>query len=116
MKKEGSIESILKEYLFLSKELLKFADAESLKVFEDLIKQREFLISKLADYELDKAYLKTPDGKSLIEAVINLDKDVYDRLLKSRNMFKNQFDVANVYEGFVGEYITTGNRFDSKIN
>lgn len=116
MTKEGSMESILTEYLFLSKELLKFTDAESLQVFEDLVKQREIFIDKLKNCKYDEEYVKSDAGKKLIEEIISADKEVYDKLLKSRNALKNQFEISNVYEGFVGEHITTGNRFDSKLH
>lgn len=116
MTKESSLENILKEYLFLSKELLKFTDVESLQVFEDLVKQREVFIEKLKNCKYDVEYVKSDAGKELIEEIISIDKEVYDKMLKSRNMLKNQFEISNVYEGFVGEHITTGNRFDSKLH
>lgn len=113
MSNDKVIEDILKDYLFFSKELLKFTGAEDLAVFEDLVKQRELVIDKLKPHKND---IKKDASKDLMEEIVSVDKEIYDKILKARNMLKNQFEISNVYEGLVGEHLTIGNRFDSKLN
>lgn len=115
MKSELEIDGILKEYLFLSKEMLKFTSESSFQVFEDLVKQREYFINKLKLCEYNEEYVKSDICKNLIQEITDIDKILHEKVLQSRNLLKNNFELSNVYEGIVGEYITTGNRFDSKF-
>ena len=111
---QNDMQKLWQNYLFLSKELLKFVSADDLDLFSDLLAQREELFTRIRACEDKNRYVFSQAGQELIGQVVAIDIDLRKKMLMARNMLKNNFTLSSAYDGFIGDSAAVGNRFDSK--
>ncbi|MDF2930633.1 MAG: hypothetical protein K0Q75_2871 [Anaerospora sp.] len=98
------------DYHFLTKEMSKFLLRNDIDLFFELMNQREKIQADLDSCEDD--YKRTPEGKSLLEAIRMTNQGIGHRLQFMLNQAKQQESVSNAYDGY-GER-PVGNRLDQK--
>lgn len=111
--KNRTMKELWQDYLFLSNELHKFASVKDIPMFEDLLKQREDLLSTIKTASDEEGYIKSEEGQSLIKKISKLDEDLYKKMLTARNLLKKNMEISTAYEGFDVENTVLGSRFDS---
>jgi hypothetical protein len=107
-----SAEQLWQDYLFLSKELCKFAKAGDFDLVADLMTQRGVLLTRLDAADEAKSYARGKEGKKLLTQVAALDKELRKEIVKSRNLATRGLEVNLAYSGFIGTDIVKGAFFD----
>ncbi len=107
------MEKLWRDYLFLTSEMLKFTSAEDIELFEDLLQQRERLLQTIKSTPDKDDYIPSSRGQDVIREITKLDVDLREKVRTAQNMLKKNFAISSAYEGFAGEDIAVGNRFDS---
>lgn len=108
-----SMQKMWQDYLFLSKELHKFTSADDIEMFQSLLDQREVLFSSIKNTTDEDGYIKSDEGQKLIKEIFNLDGQLQEKVTLERNMLKQNMKVSTAYDGFFGDSMVVGNRFDS---
>lgn len=98
------------DYYFLTQEMFKFLLRNDIDLFFELMNQRERLQADIDDCEDD--FKRTPEGKSLLEAVRMTNQGIGHRLQFLLNQAKQQETVSNAYDSY-GER-PVGNRLDRR--
>ena len=112
--KVRSMKELWNDYLFLSKELHKFLEAEDLSLFEDLMQQRQVLMEIIGKTDDSDNFIKKDECQTMIAEIMGLDKELKFKMLAIRSKLKRQFDLNKAYDSYVNDSILLGNRFDSK--
>ena len=99
--------------MFLSKELHKFTSPEDVELFQDLLNQRETLLSIIKNTEDTENYIKSDEGQAFIREIAKVDEALKQKVLVERNKLKRNMDVSTAYEGFIGNNVALGSNFDS---
>lgn len=105
--------ALWQDYLFLSGELHKFTAPNDAALFEDILRQRKILSAVIKETPDADGYIGGADGQTLIRRIAGMDKELYDKLVKSRNLLQKNFEIASAYEGISEESAGIGFRFDS---
>lgn len=111
--KARTMKELWQDYMFLSNELHKFASVKDMSMFEDLLQQREVLLSTIKAAPDEEGYIKSEEGQQLIKKISKLDEGLYKKMLTARNLLKKNIDVSTAYGGFASESVVLGSRFDS---
>lgn len=106
-------QELWQDYLFLSQELIKFVSPEDFELFTDLLEQRERL-QPLIDVAPDVAeYQKSEAFRELVDRVTVLNETIANRLRFFKNAALRQQNLANAYDGYVGDFVA-GYRMDER--
>lgn len=101
------------DYLFLSQELSKFVSPDDFELFTDLLEQRARLQPLIEVAPDAEGYQKSEDFRTLVERVTVLNESIASRLRFFKNAALKQRDLANAYDGYVGDF-TAGYRMDER--
>ena len=101
------------DYLFLSRELNKFASPDDYELFWDLLGQREKLQPMIEAAPDAEEYQKSDEFRTLVERVSALNQSIAGRLRFFKNAALKQRDLANAYDGYVDDF-TAGYRMDRR--
>jgi hypothetical protein len=110
---QKSMAALWQDYLFLSGELHKFTSPEDMPLFEDILRQRKGLSATIKGTPDPEGYIGGADGQALIRRIAGMDKELYDKLTRSRNLLQKNFEIASAYEGVSEESAGVGVHFDS---
>ena len=115
MSEKKSMQQLWQDYLFLSKELHKFTAADDMGMLQNLMEQRETMLTliKEAENHDTEGYIKNEEGQKLIKEIVALDAQLQKKIAIERNLLKKNMEVSTAYDGFFGEAMSIGNRFDS---
>ncbi len=114
MSEQRDMKNLWADYVFLTSEMFKFTDAEDIGMFEDLLDQRATLLEIIQKTPDEGQYTASADGQAVIKKIAAMDDQLREKVLLSRNNLKKSFTVSSAYDGFAGESVAVGNRFDSK--
>jgi hypothetical protein len=114
MSREGKPpQELWQDCLFLSKELHKFATVEDTSLFEDLLRQREELLSIIKETPAAGEYARGAEGQAIVREIVDLDKVLHSKFIRTRNLLKQSLEVSAAYDGIIGDSVGLGTRFDS---
>jgi hypothetical protein len=113
MTAQRSMAALWQDYLFLSGELHKFTAPGDAPLFEDILRQRKALSAIIKETPDAGGYVGGAEGQALIRRIAGMDKELYDKLVKSRNLLQKNFEIISAYEGISEESTGIGSRFDS---
>lgn len=85
------------EYLFLTREMVKFLDKQDFDLFYEIMRQREQLQEAIAGTNDD--YKHTPEGREVLVTIRNLNQRITQKLQLSLNQAKYRKTVSSVYDG-----------------
>ncbi|MDR2006679.1 MAG: hypothetical protein LBP78_05485 [Acidaminococcales bacterium] len=113
MTEQKSMAALWQDYLFLSKELHKFTSAGDMALFEDILRQRKELAAIIKETPDTDSYIGGAQGQALIRRVAEMDKELYAKLTRARNLLQKNLEITFAYEGVSEESAGVGRRFDS---
>jgi len=97
-KVERSAESLWQDYLFLTREMLKFISRREMEMFYSLLTQRDEL-QRLLEETPDNGFCKSPAGQELLKQTVMLNRAVSERLQLAYNQACRQQEINQTYEG-----------------
>ena len=89
-----------KDYLFLTVEMQKFLGRNDLKMFFNLVGQREKIQLELEKIT-DKAYQNSPEGKSILLQVQQANQELMCQFRLAFNTMKRRKNISHAYDGVV---------------
>ncbi|MGE4271306.1 MAG: hypothetical protein AB7E31_00350 [Desulfitobacterium sp.] len=95
------------DYLFLTKEMLKFLDRQDMELFYELMNQRERL-QTLIEGASDEGYLSSPAGKKLKTQILSENQVLMNHFQGTHSKVKHHQQVAEAYSG--GNQYSTASR------
>ena len=105
--------ALWQDYLFLSRELSKFASPEDFELFLDLLGQREKLQPMIEAASDAEDYQKSEAFQVLVKQVMTLNDSIAERLRFYKNAALKQRNLANAYDGYGGGF-AAGYRMDER--
>jgi len=93
---EKRAEVLWQDYLFLTKELLKFLEKQDMGMFHDLLDQREKLQALIEDTP-DDGFRNSPAGKNLLSEIVKVEQVLGSRFQVVYNKAKHHHQVAEAY-------------------
>lgn len=91
------------DYLFLTREMGRFLEEESMDMFNELINQREQLQKQL-DSVKNQGFHHSSEGKQLIAEIGQLNKKMTFKLRYYVNKAKQQKKIDNAYDGIISNF------------
>lgn len=91
------------DYLFLTREMGRFLEEESMDMFNELINQREQLQKQL-DSVKNQGFHYSSEGKQLIAEIGQLNKKMTFKLRYYVNKAKQQKKIDNAYDGISSNF------------
>lgn len=101
-------QALWQDYLFLTKEMLKFLDKQDMELFYELMDQRERL-QTIIDETPDEGFKLSPKGLSLLTEVEKDNQMIFHDLQLKHSRAKRHHQVSEVYN-------STGNASTSGMN
>lgn len=101
------------DYLFLSRELNKFASPDDYELFWDLLGQREKLQPMIEAAPDAENYQKSDEFQTLVREITALNESIAERLHFYKNAAVKQQNLANAYDGYGGGFVA-GYRMDER--
>ncbi|QDR81940.1 hypothetical protein [Sporomusa termitida] len=98
------------DYLFLTREMLKFIDQEELELFYELLDQRERLQTELDGRQID--FLPPARAKQMVFAIQQDNQRIMGQLRTLLNKTKSNHNRSRSYDGL--GVTVSGIRFDRK--
>lgn len=95
---ERPIPDLWQDYLFLTKEMLKFVSRRDMDMFYSLLKQRDQL-QQLLDGASDDDFRKSAAGKEILSKIMPVNRAVNERLQLVYNQACRQMEISHSYEG-----------------
>jgi len=89
-----------KDYLFLTVEMQKFLGKNDLKMFFNLVKQREKIQSELEKIS-NKAYQESPEGKKILLQIQQANMELMNQFRLAFNNMKRRKNISHAYEAVV---------------
>lgn len=89
-------EALWQDYQFLTKEMLKFIGKQDMDLFNDLLNQRERL-QAIIEQTADDGYKISPQGKSLIREIQQINQEITNNMQLLHNSNKRQHQVSEAY-------------------
>ena len=91
-------EALWQDYRFLTKEMKKFLIEQDMELFNNLLNQRERL-QAIIDQTADDGFKASPQGKSLLTEIKQVNQDMTDNMQLLLNRSKRQHQVSEAYSG-----------------
>ncbi|AFM01814.1 hypothetical protein Desde_3532 [Desulfitobacterium dehalogenans ATCC 51507] len=95
---EKTPESLWQDYLFLTKEMLKFLDKKDMELFHDLMSQRERM-QTLIEETPDQGFRSSPEGRKLLTEIQGEDQILMSHFQATHSKAKHHHQVAEAYSG-----------------
>ncbi|HHY26237.1 MAG TPA: hypothetical protein GX523_05710 [Desulfitobacterium dehalogenans] len=95
---EKTPESLWRDYLFLTKEMLKFLDKQDMELFHDLMNQRERMQALIEEIP-DNGFRSSPEGRKLLSEIRGEDQILMSHFQATHSKAKHHHQVAEVYSG-----------------
>jgi len=105
---EKTAQALWQDYLFLTKEMLKFIDKQDMELFYELMDQREQL-QTIIDETPDEGFKLSPKGLSLLTEVQKDNQVIFHDLQFKHSRAKRHQQVSEVYS-------SAGNASASRMN
>ena len=105
--------TLWQDYLFLSRELSKFASPDDYELFWDLLGQREKLQPMIEAASDVENYQKNDEFQTLVKQIMALNDSIAERLRFYKNAAVKQRDLANAYDAYGGGF-AAGYRMDER--
>lgn len=99
MMESRSLLDLWRAYLFLTREISKFADRRDMEMVGELIGQREKLQTAIEAHP-DSDFRNTPEGQALMQELTAADAAAKRSLQRTRNVARNRRAVAEAYTKF----------------
>jgi hypothetical protein len=109
---QKSASQLWQDYLFLTREMVKFLEENEIDMFFSLMEQRDVVQGNL-DQQSDRSFITSPEGKTLVTDITQLNGQITYKLHYNRNIAKKQEEVNTAYDGGVSAY-APGRRMDWK--
>lgn len=101
------------DYLFLSREMLKFIDKKDYDLFFELMRQREVVQQALDELEYDD-FKRTEQGRGSLAEIRVLNSSIMQKMQLFLNNARHKKSVSNAYDGS-GETWAAGSRLDTIV-
>lgn len=108
---QKSLDELWSDYLFLSREMLKFADSANFDLFAELIDQRATMQSLISEASEQQAK-SFPQNAEMANEIRLIDTNLAFRLQTMLNNLKMQRNVSQRYDQF--NATNTGNYMDRR--
>ena len=108
---QKSLDELWSDYLFLSREMLKFADSTNFDLFAELIEQRAIMQSLISEAS-EQQVQSFPKSAEMANEIRLIDTNLAFRLQTMLNNLKMQRNVSQRYDHF--NEASTGNYMDRK--
>lgn len=95
---ERTAEALWQDYLFLTKEMLKFLDREDMELFHELMDQRERMQS-IIDETPDNGFRVSSQGRSLLAEIAKENQVLMNSFQTAHQRVKKHHQVAEAYGG-----------------
>lgn len=106
------VSQLWQDYLVLTREMAKFIEENEFEMFFALMEQREGIQASL-DQHNDRSFITSPEGRSLVTTITQLNQTITYKLHYHRNIAKRQEEVSSAYDGGASPY-SAGRRMDWK--
>lgn len=97
-------QKLWQNYLFLTKEMIKFLEGKDLDLFFELMQQRE-QIQEMIESVVEDQYTSSPEGQAFLRSLQQEDKRMVLTLQLTYNNARNQRSAANAYDNLVPSFI-----------
>lgn len=91
-------QALWQDYLFLTKEMMKFLTNQDMDLFYNLMNQREQL-QTIIDQTVDNGYKVSPAGQSLLTEIQQDNQTINHNLQVRLSSSKRQLQVSEAYAG-----------------
>jgi len=105
---EKTAQALWQDYLFLTKEMLKFLDKQDMELFYELMDQRERL-QTIIDETPDEGFKLSPRGLSLLTEVEKENQVIFHDLQLKHSRAKRHHQVSEVYNNVGSASVSRGN-------
>ncbi|EHL04598.1 hypothetical protein HMPREF0322_04685 [Desulfitobacterium hafniense DP7] len=95
---EKTPESLWQDYLFLTKEMLKFLDKQDMELFHELMNQREQMQTLLEETP-DDSFRNSPAGRRILNEIREENQILMNRFQATHSKAKQHHQVAEAYSG-----------------
>ncbi|SHN80961.1 hypothetical protein [Desulfitobacterium chlororespirans] len=95
---EKTPESLWRDYLFLTKEMLKFLDKQDMELFHELMNQRERM-QVLVEETPDNGFKSSPEGRKLLAQIQEENWLLMNHFQATHSKAKHHHQVAEAYSG-----------------
>lgn len=102
---EKTAQALWQDYLFLTKEMLKFLDKQDMELFYELMDQRDRL-QTIIDEAADEGFKVSPRGRSLLEEIQQSNQFVLHNLQVRHSKAKRHNQVSETYNHTSTELIS----------
>lgn len=99
------------DYLFLTKEMVRFLEEEEFDLFNELLNQRETLQKQLETVK-EQGFHHSPEGKQVLIELRQLNKQMVFKLRYLLNRAEKHRKIGNAYEGIFSSFAS--NKLDWK--
>ena len=106
------VSQLWQDYLFLTREMVKFLEENEIEMFFSLMEQRE-VIQESLDQQNDRSFITSPEGKRFVVTVTKLNQTIMYKLRYNRNIAQRQETINTAYDGGANPY-AAGRRMDWK--
>ena len=93
---DKTVQALWQDYQFLTKEMKKFLIEQDMELFNDLMNQRERL-QAIIDQTVDGGFKVSPQGRSLLSEIQQVNQDITDNMQRQINSSKRQHQVSEAY-------------------
>lgn len=100
-------ENLWRDYLFLTREMLKFAGQANLDMFYELLDQRQAIQEQIDAVTAGNKENRRddPEWQAMVDEIQNSNRQIVGRLRLAQNQLKQQKTRANAYEGITPEVL-----------
>ena len=95
---EKTPESLWRDYLFLTKEMLKFLDKQDMELFHELLNQRERLQAVIEETP-DHGFRNSSEGRKLLSQLQEENKTLMSHFQATHSKARHHHQVAEAYSG-----------------
>lgn len=93
-----TIAGLWQDYLFLTREMIKFLEKREMKLFYNLLDQREILVQRIKQLD-DTYYYASVSGKKQIFDAKQLNGELTQKMVLVYNLSRRQQHTSQAYEG-----------------
>lgn len=111
---ERTAVKLWQDYLFLSREMLKFLEKQEYDLFLELISQRE-KVQELLEKATADGFTQTEQGQLLLAQIRELDISITQKVQLFLNHARQKHSVSKAYDGYGETWGAAGNRLDQTI-
>lgn len=106
--------NLWQDYLFLSREMLRFLERQEHELFFELMRQRESVQQMLDELETDD-FKHTEQGKVLFDEIRGLNLSIMQKVRLFLNNAQRKHNASKAYDSYGDAWGGTGSRLDRII-